>query len=59
MNTHRLGLLGGESTGKTTLALDLAHTLPGFIAYCHRLPTGAGTLWRRLRTVDRYPLDGS
>ena len=34
-------------------------TLPGFIAYCHRLPTGAGTLWRRLRTVDRYPFDGS
>ncbi|MEO8606105.1 MAG: hypothetical protein ABI629_26275 [bacterium] len=34
-------------------------TLPGFIAYCHRLPTRAGALWRRLRTIDRYPLDNS
>jgi nicotinamide riboside kinase len=27
-----MGLLGGESTGKTTLALALADALPGFIA---------------------------
>ena len=32
VSAHRLGLLGGESTGKTTLALDLADALPGFIA---------------------------
>jgi len=31
-------------------------TLPGFIAYCLRLPTGAGALARRLRALDRYPL---
>jgi hypothetical protein len=31
-------------------------TLPGFIAYCLRLPTGARILLRRLRALDRYPL---
>ena len=29
---RRIGLLGGESTGKSTLAEDLAQALPGFIA---------------------------
>ena len=32
MTPRRIGLLGGESTGKTTLALDLADALPAFIA---------------------------
>ncbi len=31
-------------------------TLPGFIAYCLRLPTGARALAHRLRSLDRYPL---
>lgn len=31
-------------------------TLPGFIAYCNRLPPGAADLWSRLRSLDRYPL---
>jgi len=31
-------------------------TLPGFIQYCNRLPTGLATLWGRLRTTKRYPL---
>jgi hypothetical protein len=30
-------------------------TLPGFIQYCNRLPTGFGELWRRLRTTETYP----
>jgi nicotinamide riboside kinase len=32
VNPRRIGLLGGESTGKTTLALALADALPGFVA---------------------------
>ena len=32
-------------------------TLPGFIGYCHRLPTGFVPLARRLRSLGRYPLD--
>ena len=32
MNPRRIGLLGGESTGKSTLALALADSLPGFVA---------------------------
>jgi hypothetical protein len=32
-------------------------TLPGFIGYCHTLPTGFGALLRRLRTVRRFPLE--
>jgi len=32
-------------------------TLPGFIGYCNRLPSGAGLLLRRIRTVKRFPLD--
>ena len=31
-------------------------TLPGFIQYCNRLPTGFAVLWRRLRATKRYPL---
>jgi hypothetical protein len=31
-------------------------TLPGFIGYCHTLPTGARALARRLRRLDRFPL---
>lgn len=32
MDPRRIGLLGGECTGKTTLAEDLARVLPGFVA---------------------------
>lgn len=32
MGLRRIGLLGGECTGKTTLAEDLARALPGFVA---------------------------
>jgi len=32
MTPRTIGLLGGESTGKTTLALALADALPGFVA---------------------------
>jgi len=32
-------------------------TLPGFIGYCHVLPTGFRPLLRRLRTLARYPLE--
>lgn len=32
-------------------------SLPGFIEYCHRLPSGALALARRLRSVQRFPLD--
>ncbi|MDX2166337.1 MAG: hypothetical protein SF182_04715 [Deltaproteobacteria bacterium] len=32
-------------------------TLPGFIAYCHRLPTRFGALARRLRALKQYPLN--
>jgi len=32
-------------------------SLPGFIAYCHRLPTRLPALWRRLRALHCYPLD--
>ncbi|MFM1965909.1 MAG: hypothetical protein RL134_1634 [Actinomycetota bacterium] len=32
MSPRRIGLLGGESSGKTTLAIALADALPGFIA---------------------------
>jgi hypothetical protein len=31
-------------------------TLPGFIGYCQTLPTGFVTLWRRLRSLQRFPL---
>jgi hypothetical protein len=31
-------------------------TLPGFIGYCHTLPTGALDLVRRLRSLHRFPL---
>jgi hypothetical protein len=32
-------------------------TLPGFIDYCHRLPRGVPTLVRRLRAVQRFPIE--
>jgi len=32
-------------------------TLPGFIAYCHGLPSGAGALLRRFRRTRRFPLE--
>jgi hypothetical protein len=32
-------------------------TLPGFIDYCRRLPTGAAALVRRLRAVECFPLE--
>jgi hypothetical protein len=33
------------------------HTLPGFIAYCDRLPRGFWGCFRRLRKLKRFPLD--
>ncbi len=32
-------------------------TLPGFIEYCNRLPTGLVPLVRRFRRLDRFPID--
>jgi len=32
-------------------------TLPGFIRYCHTLPTGGVELVQRLRSLQRFPLD--
>jgi hypothetical protein len=32
-------------------------TLPGFIGYCNRLPTGLAELLGRWRSLDRFPLD--
>jgi len=34
-------------------------TLPGFIGYCHTLPTQVGALLRRLRTLDSFPLEAA
>ena len=68
MTPRRIGLLGGESTGKTTLALALADALPGFVAEEYlrdfvrdfgRLPTLADqegiflTQQMTVRTVER------
>lgn len=65
---RRIGLLGGECTGKTTLAEDLARALPGFVAEEYlrdfvrdfgRLPTAADqegiflTQQMTVRTVER------
>ncbi len=32
-------------------------TLPGFIAYCRKLPEDFSALLRRLRTLDRFPVE--
>jgi hypothetical protein len=32
-------------------------TLPGFVTYCRRLPTGLAALVTRLRATDRFPLE--
>ncbi|MCE9577214.1 MAG: hypothetical protein K8W52_28965 [Deltaproteobacteria bacterium] len=32
-------------------------TLPGFLRYCTKLPTGPAALVRRLATVDRFPVE--
>ena len=32
-------------------------TLPGYVAYCNRLPRDVPTLLRRLRVVSRFPLE--
>lgn len=32
-------------------------TLPGYVEYCNRLPTSALALWRRMRALDRFPLE--
>jgi hypothetical protein len=32
-------------------------TLPGFVAYCNHLPDRFGPLLRRLRRLDRFPID--
>jgi hypothetical protein len=32
-------------------------TLPGFVAYCARLPAGFGALARRLHSVRQFPLE--
>lgn len=68
MDPRRIGLLGGECTGKTTLAEDLARALPGFVAEEYlrdfvsdfgRLPTAADqegiylTQQMTVRTVER------
>lgn len=68
MTPRRIGLLGGECTGKTTLALALADALPAFIAEEYlrdfvrafgRLPTAADqegiylTQQMTMRTVER------
>lgn len=68
MTPRRIGLLGGECTGKTTLALALADALPAFVAdeYLRdfvrdfgRLPTAADqegiylTQQMTVRTVER------
>ena len=68
MEPRRIGLLGGECTGKTTLAEDLARTLPGFVAEEYlrdfvsdfgRLPTATDqegiylTQQMTVRTVER------
>lgn len=68
MEPRRIGLLGGECTGKTTLAEDLARALPGFVAEEYlrdfvrdygRLPTAADqegiylTQQMTVRTVER------
>jgi hypothetical protein len=34
-------------------------TLPGFIGYCHTLPTHIGALLRRWRTLDSFPMDAA
>lgn len=31
--------------------------LPGYIAYCNRLPDSIPALWRRLRATERFPLE--
>ena len=68
MEPRRIGLLGGECTGKTTLAEDLAQALPGFVAEEYlrdfvrdfgRVPTAADqegiflTQQMTVRTVER------
>lgn len=68
MDPRRIGLLGGECTGKTTLAEDLARALPGFVAEEYlrdfvrdfgRVPTAADqegiylTQQITVRTVER------
>lgn len=35
------------------------HTLPGFLAYCNRLPSGFGALALRFLRVRRFPLDAA
>jgi hypothetical protein len=32
-------------------------TLPGFLAYCNRLPTGFATLAKRWRGVRTFPVE--
>jgi hypothetical protein len=32
-------------------------TLPGYLAYCAALPRDVGSLWRRLRALERFPLE--
>jgi hypothetical protein len=32
-------------------------TLPGYLAYSATLPTDLGSLWRRFRAIDRFPLE--
>jgi hypothetical protein len=32
-------------------------TLPGYLAYCARLPRDLRSLWRRLRALERFPLE--
>jgi hypothetical protein len=34
-------------------------TLPGYLAYSATLPKGAFALWRRLRALDRFPIESA
>lgn len=54
-------MVRGEQTIRDDEAFAAAEktfaTLPGFIAYCHKLPTSVPALIKRLRTLDRFPIE--
>ena len=56
-----LALAGRETDGViyNSLTSDdfIAETLPGYVAYCNKLPRDVPTLVRRLRSVERFPLE--
>ena len=51
MDPQRIGLLGGECTGKTTLAEDLARTLPAFVAEEAHIAQMVETLAEAIRAL--------